>query len=257
MNLITYFTLALFILPALLGGITAVPMESLSDPGVIYTDVQLANCSDSLRRIAATPVHTYVFKYDSVEGRKQMGVLAREAEVMFPDSIEVMKEHPVISKALGKKIVLSNFPMVDKNVLFMHSFAAVKELIKLYDGMSRDVTGMAGAGQQYAQLLKDLELRLSDEEAMKDSEVCILHCNAKIILTCLIFWMVVWQEARMFQLELQLAERELAADRLREELERNRTRLEMEQERSLLQVRRRTICFLSLSLHSHHLTICF
>ena len=86
-------------------------LVSKEDVGLIlYTDVSPANTSDSLQKIRDVPIKVYgnangadyavisyithiiasvEFKYDSVAGRRQIGVLGQDAQRFFPESVEV------------------------------------------------------------------------------------------------------------------------------------------------------------------------
>jgi ATPase family AAA domain-containing protein 3A/B len=106
----------------------------------------------------------YEFKFDSVKGRHQMGVLGIDAEQYFPDSVEVIPSYTVPNKEFGKpSLQIKNFPMVDKNVLFVHCLAAVRELIGIVDSFQKSIEELHHSGSDQKYVFEELERRLSKE----------------------------------------------------------------------------------------------
>ena len=56
---------------------------------ILYLDISLANRTDSLNRIKNIPISTYEFKYDKISGRRQMGVLGKDATKWLPGQYTV------------------------------------------------------------------------------------------------------------------------------------------------------------------------
>lgn len=133
------------------------------DP-VLYGDVTEANCSESLAKLRDVTVRLYEFKYDSVEGRKQMGLIATDAERYFPESIEIIPSYTLPNREKGSPgVSIKNFPMIDKNVLFMHSFAAVKELLDMYRTFNSLLREVENNGTDQHAVFEEIERRLSKE----------------------------------------------------------------------------------------------
>ncbi len=106
----------------------------------MYTDVIKANTSDSLERIKRISLSFYEYKYDSVTGRKQLGVVGEEVRKYFPEAIEIVPNYPIPTKDRNKAPeILQNFPIVDKNVLFMHGLAALQELLLSIDKIQQQI----------------------------------------------------------------------------------------------------------------------
>lgn len=154
---------------------------AVKDNLVLYTDIQPANTSHSLKRIRQIPLSYYEFIYDSVRNRRQMGVLPADAARYFPESVDVLEKYTLPSREAGQApTVLSNFPVVDKNALFMHGLAAVQGLAHVYDDLARlqqavlkehsHSIEMAEAKNQaraleMARLAKDVEMQVAKMES--------------------------------------------------------------------------------------------
>ena len=107
---------------------------SLEEEHILYSDIRDANRTDSLLRIKHVPIRTYEFKYDKVEGRKKIGVLGQDAHMFFPESVEVVPSYVLLGKNRSEpSTILENFPLVDKNVIFMHGVVALQELLSRLD----------------------------------------------------------------------------------------------------------------------------
>lgn len=142
-----------------------------------------------------------------------MGVLAVDANKWFPESVEVVPNYPLPSRGKGQQpITLTNYPIVDKNVLFTHGLAALQELFLLYDDQIREIDRLrqllTSSTAQYSTLHNQLEKAASERLQEKRAEL------AK---------------------ELELRETQLSLDALKLGQEKARVDQEMEAERSLLQ----------------------
>mmetsp|Transcript_2713 Transcript_2713/g.2868 ORF Transcript_2713/g.2868 Transcript_2713/m.2868 type:complete len:671 (+) Transcript_2713:188-2200(+) len=134
------------------------------DTTVLYTDISIANTTQSLHRLRDVTLQYYSFKYDTVAGRRQMGILGKEAEKFFPESVEVVPTYTFPSKEKGKPpVIFQNFPIVDKNAIFMHGLAALKELISLYDGLNRETEEIKGSSESRKKTFIDIEKKLNEE----------------------------------------------------------------------------------------------
>ena len=175
----------------------------------LYTDISDANSTDSLKKIRDVPIKAYQFKYDSVKGRKHIGVIGIDAERYFPDSVEVIPTYTLPNKEKGKEsIKIKNFPMVDKTVLFSHAFAAVKDLISMYDELEHTVKEMKNSGTDQQLVFDEIEKRLSKE------------ANAQVI-----------EEKRLAEEKSSLIEKEAQKDIVSAELDRQRVIDELAEEK--------------------------
>lgn len=134
------------------------------DENAIYIDVIPANTSESLIKVSNAPINVYSFKYDSVYGRRQMGILGVDAQRWFPDSVEVVPAHPISTKLPGQKhMILKNFPIVNKNVVFMHGLAALQELIRKHALMDGAIDSLRHSGSDHQMVFAEIERRLAKE----------------------------------------------------------------------------------------------
>jgi len=139
---------------------------------VLYTDIQLANTTDSLERIRRVPLKYFEFKYDSVEGRKQMGVLPGDAQRFFPESVDIVESYSFPSKDRTKPaITLSNFPVVDKNAIYMHGLAAMQDLIRIYDSLSAEMGKLQSNGKMRRKAINEMKERLDAEASEQALEL--------------------------------------------------------------------------------------
>lgn len=105
----------------------------------LYLDIHQVNTTESLRRISKLPIVYYKFLHDTVPDRVQLGAIGSETQHLFPESIEVLPSATFTNMsalAAGGRIStysVRNFPIVDRNVLFMHGVAALQELIARYE----------------------------------------------------------------------------------------------------------------------------
>lgn len=128
---------------------------------LLYTDIQPANRTESLLKLRSVPIVRYKFKYDSVVDRYQIGIIGPDAQKYFAESIEVVPSQTFTSKDRSKPpTVVTNFPVVDKNVLFMHGLVALQELIFRYEDLSNLIASAEEDSQQRKEELLAIEERL-------------------------------------------------------------------------------------------------
>lgn len=147
--------------------LVVVSVASAADSGsinIFYTDVSQANTTECLMSIRNVPIKTYSYKYDSVPGRRQIGIVGSDLERYFPDALQILHNYSIPVKG-SKPILVPNFPTVDKNVLFMHGFAALQKLTQLYDEMSVAVENIRGDTHDQKLVFDEIEKRLSKEAA--------------------------------------------------------------------------------------------
>jgi ATPase family AAA domain-containing protein 3A/B len=133
---------------------------------IFYTDVSEANETESLMSVRSVPIRMYSYKYDSVPGRRQVGILGADVERHFPDALQVIHNYTIPNPVRGEKgIVVAHYPTVDKNVIFMHGFAALKRLVQLYDGMVASIDNIKNDTNDQKLVFDEIEKRLSKEAA--------------------------------------------------------------------------------------------
>jgi len=184
-----------------------------SPPSIVYEDVHPVNKSDSVYRIANAPLRSYSNKYDSVQGRTHIGVLGADAQRWFPEAVDTVPRYTVPNRDRTQPpIIIENFPVVDKNIIFTHGVIALQEMVAKYDDLSRRVGNLkvehdAGA---HIRMFKELERRLEaeGEEQLKE-------------------------KALLLEAELELKKAELETAKTRVDVDRALVERELDDERSL------------------------
>ena len=99
-----------------------------------YIDPQPVNTSMCLAAVEGLPLRVFGFKYDSKQGRRQVGVVGPELRTVMPDSVKIVPSQPFPNPLkTGPKIIkVRNYHHVDHNVLFMHGLGATQELATLH-----------------------------------------------------------------------------------------------------------------------------
>lgn len=151
----------------------------------IYRDVSAVNGSDSLLRILSVPIKTYEFKYDSMSGRKQIGVLGSDAQRWFPEAVDIVPTYTVPNKDRKlPALTVKDFPIVDKTVIYTHGVIALKELINRYDTLQGRVERLKTEHDEsdHLALFAEIERRLSTEAEEQTREKALL-ASANVELT--------------------------------------------------------------------------
>ncbi len=192
------------------------------DGVTLYTDISLVNTSDSLKRLRALPIVYYKFLYDSIPDRIQLGVIGPDAQRLFPESIEVLPSTAFIiagqkdnSTGVAKPhqpVTVTNFPIVDKNVLYMHGLAAVQELIT-------EVSRLQGA-------LTQLESHSGDYKREYESLQMIIQTEADHQLR---------DQLELLQLEYINKQKEIQLQELQQNNEKEKLLKQLNEEKQLLQ----------------------
>jgi hypothetical protein len=99
-----------------------------------YVQPEPVNVTDCLDTILTLPLRTFFFKYDSVLGRRQIGVIGPELKKLMPESVTVLPTHPFPnpSRTGPKMINVRNYHSVDHNMLFMHNLGATQALVQAF-----------------------------------------------------------------------------------------------------------------------------
>jgi hypothetical protein len=170
---------------------------AFSDNVTLYSDVTLVNTSDSLQRLKALPIVYYKFLYDSIQDRIQLGVIGPEAQKLFPESIEVLPSTAFVTAGNKNEVnsassspdqkplqpvTVTNFPIVDKNVLYMHGLAAIQELIKQFHDLQFSLNTLVNHSGDYKKEFYELQQIIqkeSDHQLIESLEIIKLELLAK------------------------------------------------------------------------------
>merc|ERR1711871_1367925 len=111
------------------------------------------------------------------KGRKHVGIIGKDVQRWFPEAVDIIPRYTVPSQNNKKeKTILTNFPIVDKNVIFMHGVAALQDVISRYDILAHKLSNLKtehDAGEHIA-LFKEIERRLNDEAEDQLKEKALL-----------------------------------------------------------------------------------
>lgn len=124
---------------------------------LLYTNIKVANRSESLLKIKNIPIVFYQFKYDTVQDRYQMGIIGPDAQKYFPESIDVIPSKTFSNKDRSKpSVILTNFPVIDKNVLYMHGLVALQELVYKYEELTHLIDSIEESGNRLKEELNSI-----------------------------------------------------------------------------------------------------
>jgi DNA-binding protein H-NS len=150
-----------------------------------------------------------------LSGRKQIGVLAVYAHRYLPESVEVVSQHSIPGKEKNTFITLNNFPIVDKNVIFMHGLVALQELVHRFDGQNQHLNSLSELQNQHIRQFDIIETKINASISDRLME------NRKLIVSENIV-----RERRQ---EMELKSRESEKDLVEEQLKNERELLEYEE----------------------------
>ena len=141
----------------------ALSQETRYDQNELYRKVMPVNTSECLEKVTQLPLKVFEFKYDSVQKRRQLGVIGRELESVLPEAVEVVKSQAFKNPdADGPPLVkLTNFPVVDKSVLFMYNVGATQELIQRSAALDAALDELDELASKQREILTELEDRIN------------------------------------------------------------------------------------------------
>ena len=108
--------------------------------------------------------------------------------------------------------VLTNFPIIDKNVIFMHGVAALQELILMYEDLRKDLDSSKNSEEELQNLFVQIESKLDKE------------LNKQMI-----------DKLKLAQAETGAAKKQLELLQLQEENEKLSLQAKLDEERALLE----------------------
>ena len=155
--------------------------QQKQDELLLYLNIKSANRTESLNKIKNVPLVYYKFKYDTIPDRYQLGIIGPDAFKYFPESIEVVSSKTLFLKDRStsssrsnssnsnnvnvgsssssnnnNNIILTNFPVVDKNVLFMHGIVTLQEIIYKYEELNNIIYTYDNYTQQLKKDIKNM-----------------------------------------------------------------------------------------------------
>ncbi|EQC27948.1 hypothetical protein SDRG_14226 [Saprolegnia diclina VS20] len=129
----------------------------------VFTGVEDANATHSLHVITQVQLTNFEFKYDSIPGRRQLGVIGSPLlRTLLPEGIHVYPERHVYSQE-KEKIAIQNFHAVDKDALFMHNVAATQVLIRRQGDATAEAQRLQRQLDDAAARLETLQVHLDQE----------------------------------------------------------------------------------------------
>jgi ATPase family AAA domain-containing protein 3A/B len=225
-------------------------LGSEGEPGkyLLYTDIQPANRTESLLKLKSVPIVRYKFIYDSVIDRHQIGIIGPDAQKYFAESIDVVPSQTFTSKDRTKPpAVVTNFPVVDKNVLFMHGLVALQELIFRYEELSNLISSAeevaaarkADLMELQDRLYKGVSLQAQEKLALAELEAEATKKSQEVAALKEERERVLLQEQRAQERELKQLEAALIKERMQrqEQLERQNAEQAIRMEKELAEKR--------------------
>lgn len=180
-------------------------------PGEFYGNVADADLPLSFEKIKNVPIKLFEFLYDSVPGRVQMGVLVSDAQRYIPEAIDVHPSMTFPGKVKSDPpVVIKNFQSVDKNAIFVHGVAALKELIARYEMIEEEISKLEEREKEQSKAFENIYKNLQADATETEKE------QKKVAIA-----------------ELLLAEKQVELEKGREEAERELVDLRLSNERSL------------------------
>eukprot|EP00605_Chrysophyceae_sp_TOSAG23-4_P001056 GSChrysophyteH1.ASY1.ANO1.1161.1 assembled CDS len=135
---------------------------------IMYTDISAVNTTEAIDRLMKVSLYRYEFVHDSVEGRKHIGILPKDALKVFPESVDILESYSFPSKGRDQPpTVLSNFPVVDKSGIFMNGLAALQGLCRHYEELTNDVHAIATNLANRKVLFQDIRQTLQEAASEK------------------------------------------------------------------------------------------
>jgi ATPase family AAA domain-containing protein 3A/B len=177
------------------------PKQENYDEKKLYRKVQAVNTSECLSKVKALPLKLFEFQYDTVKGRRQLGVIGSELESLLPESVDVVKAQAFKNPDGGLPgqpalVKLGNFPVVDKSVLFMYNVGAVQHLIGQHEDLAALVGQLQGLERHANESLALLEGRIDAEVGAAGSDcfwgallsrmrrACCARCSSFGVCAC-------------------------------------------------------------------------
>ncbi|CAM9903147.1 unnamed protein product, partial [Phaeothamnion confervicola] len=129
----------------------------------LYINVVTADTSECLDKVTRLPIREYEFRFDSVAGRRQLGVIGADLAKVLPESVEI-KSATFPNPTKGEApILVENVAYIDKNVLFMQNVGATQELMRRQDALAERISALLSSGRRLDELAGAVGLRMEEE----------------------------------------------------------------------------------------------
>nr|CCA20783.1 conserved hypothetical protein [Albugo laibachii Nc14]CCA23711.1 conserved hypothetical protein [Albugo laibachii Nc14] len=146
------------------------------------------NASHSYQLIAQLPLKHFIYKYDAVPGRRHIGVVGPEILNLLPDGVQMFSERSILTTT-KEKISLKNFPVVDKESIFMHNTAATQELIQQVEYLQSMISHLENdisidrilRSSLQAHLRKETSAQLAERRKIIQAEALNIEKNLQAI----------------------------------------------------------------------------
>lgn len=106
----------------------------------VYRRLEKANTSALLETVGRLPLVKFEIEFDSILGRRQLGVIGEDIEEVVPEAVQVGKR--AFPLANSSVVMVDNFVQVDQNAIFMHAFGATRELASRQESLNSTVEGV-------------------------------------------------------------------------------------------------------------------
>ncbi|KAJ8605148.1 hypothetical protein CTAYLR_000488 [Chrysophaeum taylorii] len=146
--------------------------SALATSAGVYRRLERANASALLELLEAVPLRVFELASDSVEGRRQLGVIGEDIESLIPEAVQVGRR--VFAGSDGGLETVEKFAHVDQNVIFMHALAATQELATRQASMDLTIDAMSRELDASVAALENLRERASDEASAARREVAAI-----------------------------------------------------------------------------------
>jgi ATPase family AAA domain-containing protein 3A/B len=132
-----------------------------------YMHAELHNTTDSVAVVKNLPLKTYDFEWDSIPGRRHLGVVGPDAKKVLPYSVTpiAIKSFPnPVNKS--QPIKVTNYQQVDNNQIFYHGLAATQQLLELHSGLQDELSAVRVVDDKQSAMLDDLKQYLEQEASI-------------------------------------------------------------------------------------------
>jgi ATPase family AAA domain-containing protein 3A/B len=132
-----------------------------------YMHAEFHNATDSVAVVKNLPLKTYDFEWDSIPGRRHLGVVGPDAKKVLPYSVTpiAVKSFPnPVNKS--QPIRVTNYQQVDNNQIFYHGLAATQQLLELHSELRDELSSVRVVDEKQSTLLNELKQYLEQEASI-------------------------------------------------------------------------------------------
>jgi len=130
----------------------------------LYQNVEPVDVEKSRELLSKLQIAHFEFEYDSIKGRRQVGLLPEDVQDVIPEAIDVAATRTFPPQEPGGKMIkLEQFPSVNKDVVFMHNVAAIQAIATSLKIATADLSQLLEHREQMDVLYEELHRRLALE----------------------------------------------------------------------------------------------